>query len=76
MQLVHEEPPRYRAYMLRAWEVRSERAAQPSTWRFSLENPETGEKRGFPDLEALVRFLKGELGARGHEANQVLPTQG
>jgi hypothetical protein len=75
MQLVHEEPPRYRAYMLRIWEVRSEHAAQPSTWRFSLEDPETGEKRGFPDLEALVRFLQAELGARGDEASQVLSTR-
>jgi hypothetical protein len=62
MQLVHEEPPRYRAYMLRMWEVRGEQPAQPSMWRFSLEDPETGKKRAFADLQALTGFLEAELG--------------
>jgi hypothetical protein len=43
-------------------EVRSDRPDQPSTWHFSLEEAGTDERRGFPDLEALVRFLERELG--------------
>jgi hypothetical protein len=61
---VHEEPPRYGAYLLRYWEVRSERSGQPSTWQFSLEEAGTGERHGFHDLEALLAFLREEL-ARG-----------
>jgi hypothetical protein len=66
MQLVHEEPPRYHAYMLRMWEMRSERPTQPSIWRFSLEDPETGQKRAFADLQSLTGFLQAELGSEGN----------
>jgi hypothetical protein len=59
---VHERPPRYGAYLLRYWEVRSDRPGQPSTWLFSLEEAGTGERCGFRDLEALVAFLREELG--------------
>jgi hypothetical protein len=59
---VHDRPPRYGAYLLRYWEVRSERPGQASTWRFSLEAAGTGERRGFRDLAALVADLEGELG--------------
>ena len=30
-------------------------------WRFNLEDAQTGQKRGFTDLEALVAFLQAEL---------------
>jgi len=58
---VHDEPPRYRAYLLRYWEVRSNRPGRPNTWRFSLEEAGTGERHGFHDLEDLVAFLEREL---------------
>ena len=61
---VHDRPPRYGAYLLRCWEVRSGHPGGPSTWRFSLEEAGTGERRAFRDLEALVAFLREEL-ARG-----------
>jgi hypothetical protein len=73
MQLVHEEPPRYRAYMLRIWEVRGEQPAQPSMWRFSLEDPETGQKRAFADLKALTGFLEAELGNERNIAAELPP---
>jgi hypothetical protein len=57
----HGKPPRYRSYLLRFWEARSRRPEKQATWRFSLEDPQTGKKRGFPDLEALVEFLQSEL---------------
>jgi hypothetical protein len=59
---VHDRPPRYGAYLLRYWEVRSEHPGQPGTWRFTLEEAGTGERRGFRDLAALVAYLEGELG--------------
>lgn len=55
-------PPRYGAYLLRCWEVRSDRPGQPNTWRFSLEQAGTGKRRRFRDLHALVAHLEQELG--------------
>ena len=52
--------------MLRIWEVRGEKPALPSMWRFSLEDPETGQKRAFADLQALTGFLQAELGTDGN----------
>jgi hypothetical protein len=54
-------PPRYRAYLLRLWEESRENPRLPGTWRFSLEDPHTGERQGFADLEALVEFLQHEM---------------
>ena len=56
-----DKPPRYRAYLLRFWEETTSQPDPPSTWRFSLEDPHTGQRRGFANLEALVTFLKTQL---------------
>jgi hypothetical protein len=56
------EGPTMRAYMLRFWKVGGTDSQAAPTWRFSLEDPHTGEKLGFADLEALVAFLSEELG--------------
>ena len=53
------EPGRYLAYMLRLWQIDDE--GEP-IWRASLESPHTGERRGFPNLEALVVFLVEQTG--------------
>ena len=53
------EPRRYLAYMLRLWQVGG---GEEPTWWASLESPHTGERRGFPSLEALFAFLEDELG--------------
>ncbi len=52
------EQPRYLAYMLRLWEVSDN---GEMIWRASLENPHTGERRGFADLDALFAFLAVEV---------------
>jgi hypothetical protein len=70
MPLIHENPPGYRAFMLRCWEVRSERRGRPATWRFSLECVETKEKRYLPDLDGLVAFLRDELASEGDERKE------
>jgi hypothetical protein len=59
--LIRSEPPRYRAYMLRCWEVRSPEPGGPVTWRFSVEDPHTGQKHGFVNLDVLVDFLESQL---------------
>ncbi len=51
------EHPRYLAYMLRLWRVKTD---GEQTWRASLESAQRGERRGFADLESLFAFLKQE----------------
>lgn len=59
--VINNEPPRYRAFMLRCWEVRSPGPGGAATWRFSVEDPHTGQRLGFADLATLVEFLQAEL---------------
>ena len=46
----------YRSYLLRFWH---EPAASPEqgAWRFMLEDPHTGERQGFADIDILVGHL-------------------
>jgi hypothetical protein len=53
--------PRYRAYLLRCWQERSQNPDSTTVWRFSLEDPHTGQRRGFASFEALIAALRTEL---------------
>lgn len=44
----------YRSYLLRLWQIKY---GEELVWRASLEDPFTGERRGFASLEALFDFL-------------------
>jgi len=46
--------PRYRAYLLRLWQVDDDQIVE---WRALLEDPRTGERHGFADLPSLLAFL-------------------
>jgi hypothetical protein len=48
-----EKQPAYHSYLLRLWQEDK----QSRSWRMSLENAHTGERRGFASLEALFDFL-------------------
>lgn len=61
MTIVHDKPPRYKSYVLRCFEVRSQHADRPATWRFTLEDSWMREKHAFADLERLTAFLHAEL---------------
>jgi len=54
----HEPIPRYGAYVLRIWEVRGQIPGAEPVWRFSLEPVHSRERRGFPDLESLMAYLR------------------
>jgi hypothetical protein len=43
----------YHAYLIRLWQ---EDAHSP--WRATLEDPHTGERKGFADLDSLITYLK------------------
>lgn len=45
----------YLAYMLRLWQVRIDGDV---AWRASIENPHTGERHGFANLDRLFEFLE------------------
>ena len=47
---------RYFSYMLRLW-----RDEVNPTWRTSIEDPHTGERKFFPDLEALCNYVQNQL---------------
>ena len=66
MSIIHD-PPRYRAFLLTLWEERSRDRDSPQVWRFRLEDPRTGQRRGFASLEALVEALKQEMGDNDEE---------
>ena len=66
-----DKPPHYRSYLLTLWEERSQDAKTPIVWRFSLEDPRTGQRHGFADLEALVIALEKEIMAiKANEKNE------
>ena len=59
--LVSGRSPRYCAYLLRLWEECGDDREQLPTWRCSLEDPHTGDRRGFASLELLIAFLQAQL---------------
>jgi hypothetical protein len=58
---IFDKPPRYRSYVLTFWEERSRDPDIPVVWRFSLQDPRTGQRHGFASLEEMVGFLRTEL---------------
>ncbi len=59
----YDPVPRYGAYVLRIWEVRSQEPDAEPVWRFSLEPVHSRERRGFPDLESLMAYLRTLTGS-------------
>jgi hypothetical protein len=58
----------YRSYLLRLWQTKG---GGEMVWRASLEDSQTGERRGFASLDALFAFLRQQAetaqGSRGDE---------
>ena len=59
--------PRYRSYLLSFWEERGQDPDTPVVWRFSLEDPHTGRRRGFANMEKVMAFLRTELASHQDE---------
>lgn len=58
-----EEARTYHAYLLRLW-----CEGEGGDWRAMLEDPHTGERRGFPDIGALIAYLVAQTSAdRPHQ---------
>lgn len=58
----------YRAYMLRMWSVERSGIAR---WRASLEDPHSGEIKGFSNIDALIDFLHELAGNRQAERQDI-----
>ncbi len=50
---------KYRSFLLRLWQVD---VKEIRAWRFSLEDPVTGERKGFAHIAKLMSFLMEEIG--------------
>ena len=50
----------YLSYLLRLWQAGT---GPEMVWRASLQDPHTGELRGFRSLEDLVEFLRRRTGS-------------
>lgn len=64
------EPPRYRAFLIAAWEERRLDPDSVPVWRYSLEDARAGHRRVFATLEEAMLFLQkeidtGQAGERG-----------
>lgn len=62
-----QDPPRYRTLLLTLWEERNQDPNLPSVWRFRLEDPRTGQRRGFATMETLIEALKEEMSSSDEE---------
>lgn len=56
---------RYRAYLLRCWETNQSGSLSEQRWRFSLEDPHTGQRRNFVGMDTLVEALRSDLSDGG-----------
>lgn len=54
-------PPAYHAYMLRIWRDATPHTPTNECWRFSLEDPHTGERIGFVSVHQLGEYLLAQL---------------
>ena len=59
-----DHPPTYRAYMLRIWRDDTQHIRANDRWRFSLEDPHTGERIGFASVGQLCDYLLTRISPR------------
>ena len=67
-------PPRSYTYVLTLWEEREQDADSPAVWRFRLEDPRTGKRRGFSTVEGLLDAIRREVNeaTQDESADQVV----
>lgn len=53
--------PQYHSWLLRCWREPAQTTGRPGHWRFNLEEPGTGLRRGFASLPALIAWLEDQL---------------
>lgn len=58
MEHMSKERRGYLSYLIRLWQVKN---AGKLVWRASIENPSSGERRGFAGLDDLSSFLHRQI---------------
>jgi hypothetical protein len=58
----------YLSFLLRLWQVGQN---GEESWNASLEDPHTGERHGFANLEALIKFLLQQTQGGGEEKQNI-----
>ena len=58
--MLRESGHNYRAYMLRLWQVQTDRGL---SWRASLQEVATGGRRAFASLDGLIAYLREQTTA-------------
>jgi hypothetical protein len=58
MEQRRSTPLHYQIFLFCLWEEPANAPAGCSVWRFSLENPHTGQRIGFQNLAALMHYLQ------------------
>ncbi len=57
-----DKPSKYKTFILRCWQERSPpQGEQNETWRFKIEDVETGTHQGFTNLDLFIKALKDTL---------------
>ena len=59
--MFNQDRSRYCSYLPRCWQEPSLVHLGPAAWRFSLEDPHTGRRHGFANLEDLIAVVRREL---------------
>lgn len=67
---VSHKPANYHAYLLRCW-TDPARGDADQAFRFSVEDPHTGERQSFAGLGALAAFLRTQLGGNVEAIEEV-----
>jgi hypothetical protein len=63
----------YVAYLLRLWQMGS---GASTVWRVSLDDPRTGERKGFADLASLFAFLREQVGESNADVHPIAIQEG
>jgi hypothetical protein len=66
-----DRPTSYRIYLLTFWLEDAGDRTDPETWRFRLEEPKSGRRRGCVGITALLTGLISEI--RTHEGSRDIP---
>jgi hypothetical protein len=53
-------------YVMRLWQEQSSPEGSSTGWRFSIENPSTGQRRGFSALAELAAYLENLIAQDGY----------
>jgi len=51
----------YYIFLLKLWPERSQENGEALSWRFSLEDPITGMRKGFTDRDSLLSHIRQQL---------------